>query len=204
MRNQSIRTMTTYAIFIALIFAMAFTPYLGYIMIGPLSLTTLPIPVILGGFMFGPLGGFIFGLTFGITSLIQAFTTPGALDVFFQNPLISVLPRALFGLAAGSLLYPIRKKLYFNKGALISLTAISTFVLVMFHSVVTLVMLALFNSDVWAAIAGILGSASLVEGAIAAVIVPSIIISLHKLLPRYIKVDQPQEKVEVRKVNLEE
>ena len=31
--------------------------------------------------------------------MIRAYLTPGPIDVFFQNPLVSVLPRFLFGVA---------------------------------------------------------------------------------------------------------
>ena len=39
------------------------------------------------------------GLIFGLFSLIQAAVSPtGPVDVFFTNPLISILPRILIGL----------------------------------------------------------------------------------------------------------
>ena len=63
------------------------------------SLTIMHVPVIIGAILEGPVVGMIIGLIFGIFSLVQAAVSPtGPVDVFFTNPLISVLPRVLIGL----------------------------------------------------------------------------------------------------------
>lgn len=65
------------------------------------SVTILQVPVIIGAVLEGPLVGFIIGLLFGLSSLLQAAIAPtGPVDVAFTNPLISVLPRLLIGPAA--------------------------------------------------------------------------------------------------------
>ncbi|HRU29430.1 MAG TPA: ECF transporter S component, partial [Treponema sp.] len=62
------------------------------------SVTILQVPVIIGAVLEGPLVGFIIGLLFGLSSLLQAAIAPtGPVDVAFTNPLISVLPRLLIG-----------------------------------------------------------------------------------------------------------
>lgn len=59
------------------------------------SITILQVPVILGTLLEGLGAGTGIGAIFGICSLIMAATQGSGLDVFFTNPLISVLPRLL-------------------------------------------------------------------------------------------------------------
>jgi len=76
---------------------------LGYIpWFAGASLSVLAIPAIVGAVIEGPVVGVLVGAIFGLTSLVQAAVNPakGPLDVFFVNPLISVLPRLFIGLAA--------------------------------------------------------------------------------------------------------
>jgi len=62
------------------------------------SLTIMQVPVILGAVLEGPIVGFVIGLVFGIFSLIQAAVAPtGPADVWFTNPLLSILPRLFIG-----------------------------------------------------------------------------------------------------------
>ncbi|OQY31801.1 MAG: ECF transporter S component [Spirochaetaceae bacterium 4572_59] len=63
------------------------------------SLTIMHVPVIIGAILEGPVVGMIIGLIFGLFSLLQAAVSPtGPVDLFFTNPLVSVLPRILIGL----------------------------------------------------------------------------------------------------------
>ncbi|HNX73500.1 MAG TPA: ECF transporter S component [Spirochaetales bacterium] len=65
------------------------------------SLTVMHVPAIVGGILEGPIVGAIVGAIFGLTALIKAATAPqGPIDVFFTNPLISVVPRILVGIVA--------------------------------------------------------------------------------------------------------
>jgi len=65
------------------------------------SLTTVHVPVIVGAVIEGPAVGLCVGAIFGVSALVRAATAPqGPIDLFFVNPLISVLPRLLVGLAA--------------------------------------------------------------------------------------------------------
>ena len=65
------------------------------------SLTIMHVPVIIGAVLEGPLVGVLIGLIFGVFSLIQAAVAPsGPTDVWFTNPLLSVLPRLLIGPAS--------------------------------------------------------------------------------------------------------
>jgi len=65
------------------------------------AITIMHIPVIIGAILEGPWVGLFVGLIFGVTSMIWAYVGPtGAGDVYFQNPLISILPRLFIGLVA--------------------------------------------------------------------------------------------------------
>lgn len=64
------------------------------------SLTALHVPAIIGAIIEGPFVGLGIGLIFGLTSLIQANIPNGIVDVLFRDPLVSVLPRVIFPLAA--------------------------------------------------------------------------------------------------------
>ncbi len=65
------------------------------------SLTIMQVPVIIAAVLEGPVVGTIVGLIFGAFSLFQAAVAPtGPADVWFVNPLISVLPRLFIGLTS--------------------------------------------------------------------------------------------------------
>ena len=58
------------------------------------SLTIMHVPVVIATVLEGPLVGVFVGLMFGVFSMLQAAIAPtGPADVWFTNPLLSVLPR---------------------------------------------------------------------------------------------------------------
>jgi uncharacterized membrane protein len=62
------------------------------------ALTIMHVPVIIGAVLEGPIVGAVTGLIFGIFSLLQGAIAPtGPADVWFVNPLVSVLPRLCIG-----------------------------------------------------------------------------------------------------------
>jgi len=65
------------------------------------SLTIMHVPVIIGAVLEGPVVGLLIGLIFGLFSLLQGAIAPtGPADVWFTNPLLSILPRLFIGPAA--------------------------------------------------------------------------------------------------------
>lgn len=93
------------AMLAALIVVMAFTP-LGYLRAGPLELTLLMVPVIVGAVTCSPASGAILGAVFGLTSFIQCFTgSPlGTVLAAISIPrtlLVCLLPRVLAGYLCG-------------------------------------------------------------------------------------------------------
>lgn len=188
MRNKRVQMMSEDALFIAIIILMATVPFLGFIPIGPYTLTIIPIVVILGAFFFRPVDGFIFGLTFGLTSWINALTNPRSImDPFFAHPEVSVLPRALFGLLAGLLMYFVKKHWANNRKMLLVSVPISAFILTMLHSVFTLGMLIIREPSYKDVFWIIIGSNSLLEAGLAAIISTIVIQSMYPILNRFLR-----------------
>ncbi|MHA8138101.1 ECF transporter S component [Lactobacillaceae bacterium Scapto_B20] len=107
------------SIFIALLLIQTTVPGLGYLPIGPLSLTIIPITVIIAAILLGTKDGMLIGGIWGLITFLRAFfwpTSPLAQYVFI-NPLVSVLPRILIGLVAG-ILYNRLKNYDFKKTGL--------------------------------------------------------------------------------------
>ena len=93
-KNKTLR-MSQYALMIAIVLVMAFTP-LGYFRAAGLEITLLMIPVTVGAILLGPAGGAILGLTFGLTSF--AISTTSGLGV----TLLSISPVKHFILCVGT------------------------------------------------------------------------------------------------------
>lgn len=100
------KRMSTLALLIAVVVVMSFTP-LGYLVIGPLSMSLLTIPVAIGAIVMGPVDGLILGLAFGCTSFFNAMSGGSAMGtaLFSINPfgcfVVCVVARVLMGLCTG-------------------------------------------------------------------------------------------------------
>lgn len=74
------------------------------------SLTIMQVPVIIGAVLEGPVVGLAIGLIFGVFSLIQAAVAPtGPVDVWFTNPLLSVVPRLFIGPASWLIFFLLKR-----------------------------------------------------------------------------------------------
>ncbi|MBO5648689.1 MAG: ECF transporter S component [Clostridia bacterium] len=96
------RQMVQLAILTAITLILSFTP-LGYLRIGILSITFIPVPVVIGAILLGPGGGLFLGCVFGLTSFAQCFgMDPFGTALMSLNPgatfVMCVLSRALMGL----------------------------------------------------------------------------------------------------------
>ncbi|WP_010621749.1 ECF transporter S component [Paucilactobacillus suebicus] len=102
-RRNSTYHMSILSILIAIIILQDFIPMLGNIPIGPLSLTTLHVTVIITAIVLGPVDGAIVGGVWGVITWIRAFTMPSSAiaPLVFVNPVVSVVPRIMIGLIAG-------------------------------------------------------------------------------------------------------
>ncbi len=141
------KTLTQLAMLCALTALLGLIPNIGIIQVGPVSITILHIPVIIASVLFDVTGGAITGLVFGLTSMFVAATrgaTP--IDLLFVNPLISVLPRFLFGITCGLLCKVIKEEKAWQYGLI-------GFVSTLLHTALVYVCLYLFGRE---AIQGVL------------------------------------------------
>jgi len=118
----------------------------------------------------GPVAGAIIGGIFGVTSLIKAATAPqGPIDVFFTNPLVSVLPRILVGLLAWVAFKAIgRKKVVLGAAAAAIVGSLT-------NSLFVLGSLVLLGALPLAAAASVFVANSFVEAALAAVLTVAVV-----------------------------
>lgn len=100
------------SILTAMIILQAMIPFLGFIPLGITSLTIIHITVLVAAIVLGTKDGVYIGVVWGLFTIIRAFTTPTTpLDlIVFTNPIISVIPRALVGLVAGTVFTIMYKK----------------------------------------------------------------------------------------------
>ena len=115
-KKLEVRKMAIIGVLSAISIMLSMTP-LGFIPIGPLNLTIMHIPVIIGAVLEGPLVGIIVGLIFGFTSLLRAITMPTITNFALINPLVSILPRVLIGIVA---YYVYKLTIKLTKNALVS------------------------------------------------------------------------------------
>lgn len=188
MRNKRVFENTLLAMFMAIIFVMAYVPMLGFIQIpGLMAITIIHIPVIIAGILLKTRGGLIVGTTFGLSAMAIAFLRPsGIFDIFFQNPLVSVLPRILFGLSV-YYIYKLLISLFKKDIIAVPITALISTII---HGILVLSSIGIFFSEDLASvevtnifewISFILLSNTLIEGIAAAIIVTPIIKALKKL-----------------------
>jgi uncharacterized membrane protein len=186
---KNTKELTLAGMMIALMTVIAFVPQLGYIQLTPvIGVTTMHIPVIIGAVLLGRKFGFILGTTFGILSLLvtlQRGATP--FELFFLNPLISILPRVLFGMAVYEV-YAFVSKFIKKDEVVYPVTALVT---TLIHSLLVLGAIGLIygaqlnewgipNIMTW--IYSILVSNAIFEALFAAVIVTIVAIPLKKLV----------------------
>ncbi len=118
MKKQSVYDLTLTSVFVAIILVMSLIPQIGFITILPgVSVTLVHIPVLIGIFLLPRNNAIILGLFFGIGSWIASFMYGNTvLDLAFRNPLISVVPRILFAVAAYYIFQGLKKIETLKKG----------------------------------------------------------------------------------------
>lgn len=128
------KSLVEVALFVAIIFVLAFTPFVGYIPIGAIKATTVHIPVIIGAIILGKKKGAFLGFIFGLTSFIGAtFVSPGPTSFLFSpimggnifSLIICFVPRILIGVDAYLVYAGIKKLLPKCESLAIALGAIA-------------------------------------------------------------------------------
>ena len=108
-KNNKTFRMVLLGMLSAIIIIQTTIPFLGYIPIGPLSLTIIQVTVIIAAIVLGTKEGAIVGGIWGIITFIRAFIAPTSViaPIVFTNPLVSVLPRILIGVVAAYMFHRI-------------------------------------------------------------------------------------------------
>lgn len=101
--SQKTRRLAQVSILIAVVLVQNFVPLVGYVPVGPLSLTLIHVTVLIGAVAFGWKSGALVGLAWGLITWVRAFIAPTSplAVIVMVNPLISVLPRVLLGIVGG-------------------------------------------------------------------------------------------------------
>lgn len=113
-QTSGTRRLTQLALLAALLLVMNFTP-LGYLQVGPLSMSLMSIPVAIGAMLMGPADGAILGGVFGATSFLQAVQGTSAMGaaLFAYSPVgsfvVCFVARVLVGLCCGLVYQGMRK-----------------------------------------------------------------------------------------------
>ena len=190
----TIRELTIIGLLAGITIALGLSGY-GIIPLGPLNVTTLHVPTLIGAIVEGPKVGAFVGFIFGCYSLWQNITAPNILSPLFINPIISVLPRVLFPILA-YLVYLVLWKV--PPGPRIIVTA---FMGTIFHTIMVMGLICLLYGDMFALKMNlspdqVLGSIlflsathGIPEAVFAAVIVTPVAMALRKVLRK----DKPKK-----------
>jgi len=144
MRDKRIRDLVFLAVFSSIIILMSFVPFLGFIPIPLLGvpITLIPIPVVIGAVFLKRRYAWVLGLVFGLCSLIVSYLMGvNPIDELFRNPLVSVLPRILFGFLAFEYFNIFSRTILPKK----AVYAISSALAVLSHTVLVMIPLIFFG-----------------------------------------------------------
>lgn len=182
---MKIKEMTLGAMVIAIIAMMSLVPNLGFIFIGAVKITTIHIVVLVVVLSFNNLRlSVIAGTVFGLGSWFNALSRPVSfLDIYFMNPLVSVLPRIVFAVFAYYLYQFLIKVI---KKSDLTRQYICIAISVLFHAVAVLSILYVFaQQDLGSAylpfIMAILASNTIFEIALALFIGPILIKAMRRI-----------------------
>ena len=172
------------AMIMAIILLMALVPQLGYIKINLVDITIIHIPVLIGAMTFKSRKlALVAGSTFGISSWLVAMFRPiTPVDLLFQNPLVSIVPRILFALLAYFLYKHLSNRIN-EYAAKLTTVIVST----IFHTSVVILMMYTFGQHIFqdgfmTLLIGVVSVNGWIEILIAALIVPPIVSALQKTI----------------------
>lgn len=178
-------------VFIGILIAQTFVPFLGYLPIPPINPTIVHITVIVGAILYGESVGTILGLSWGLLSMIRAYVHPSISSFIFMNPIVSVLPRLIVGLSVGFLYKFLSKRL--KKKAVISYSlcgiagALTNTILVLgliyflYRDRYAMEILKVPVANILPALFAIITSNSIFEAIVAGIIVPTIVAPIKLL-----------------------
>jgi uncharacterized membrane protein len=151
--------------------------HLGFIpWLAGAALTIMHVPVIIGAVLEGPVVGTAIGLIFGLFSLLQAVLAPtGPVDIWFQNPVISVLPRLFIGVVAWLSYRALRKA---NEPLALAVAGVLGSLV---NTVLVLGAIGLLKHMPWAALPPIAIANGLPEAALAAILTVAVVVAWKRI-----------------------
>lgn len=187
--NNNARKIVTLALFTAIIILQSWVPFLGFINIGPIAMTIIPITVILGTLWLDISDGAILGLVFGLNSLVRAWLIGNPVErLIFTSPFVSVLPRILMPIIIGLCL-----KYLFTNLTPTTKAALAGFLGSLLNTVLVLSAIGLFKaseyvsaiegantSQIWSILLGIVTANGIPEATIATIITPIIYVGVNR------------------------
>lgn len=189
--DKHIERFTWIAILAALVALLGMTP-LGLIPLGFIYVTILCVPVILGTLMLGQGSGLILGGVFGAVSTIRMYTAPSALAATllgangFLAVLMCILPRLLISIAAHITYRGLMKGRLARLAPAIA-SAIGSLTNTVFYLGLMLLfyqMTGLDSAPVQMLILGTGLIAGTAEAAVAALLVPPVLLAVNKIMKR--------------------
>ncbi|MFV0480112.1 MAG: ECF transporter S component [Anaerorhabdus sp.] len=204
MRSKKTRQLIYFAFFSTIMVVLSTTP-LGFVPIGLLRATTLHLPVILSGILFGKRFGAGIGFVFGLLSLAINTFQP-TLTSFVFSPFISIggysgnlaslivvfVPRIFLGFISGYLWSFLSAKT--NKK--VFPLAVLSFGATLLHSALVLAFIAIFFGSAYSEVkgfgihdllpflGGIIATNSLAEAFLASAVIPLLYKALYPILER--------------------
>lgn len=188
-KKFTLRELTVIGLLAAVTLFLGLSGY-GLIPIGPINVTTLHVPTLIGALVEGPKVGAFVGFIFGVYSFWQNMTAPNILSPVFINPIVSVLPRIIFPVIA----FGIYKSLsMLSQGPRI---IISAFMGTVLHTVMVMTLIYVMYADFFAnalkidhnsvgiGILTIAVTHGIPEAIFAGVIVTPIVLALRKALKK--------------------
>lgn len=202
MKRENTVKLAITAVFLAILILQTFVPNIGYIRILPAlpAITTVPLTVAVYSSLLSPSYGIVFGLIWGLTRLIVAYTQPGDMVslLLFRNPIIALVPSIFAGFLPSLLTnyftqknLEIKKWVYALNGGIASIT----------NTVLVIVLASLFfmkspnelianignfsaGMPLFLVLLTSLGINGLIEAIFTAVVTPVIVSPLHYIMER--------------------
>lgn len=159
--------------------------------LGPVKLAFIPIvAVIISTELVGLKNGIFSGFFFGLVSFVSSYISPSLLSLAFHNPLISIVPRILIGVATyyaskgASKLFPKLNPVFSyaagSAAAVITNTSLVLGAILLFHYGTTFSFNGVSAQIGWQWLTAILLTNSVIELAICTLITPPIVYALKK------------------------
>ncbi|KAA9299217.1 MULTISPECIES: ECF transporter S component [Aerococcus] len=189
MHEKKVYRLAIVSLLTAVLLVQTFIPWLGYIPLGPISITIVQITIMLGASLFDKQVGTMLGGIWGVLAWLRHLVQPTVVSPVFINPLVSVLPRLLTGFLTGLLASYLKDKLsgrwaYALTGALGSLcnTLLVMGAIYLFARTAYAQALGVSESAIVPIILGVVLTNGLAEMLVSALILPLLAQSLKKVL----------------------